>query len=538
MGVGLKELRDAVFAKPAEATPRVLELTRKQHWCVPDARRLAGRALSAGGMVLELEKQLEEFAEIKGTYPYICIVERRASMRRVFDEAVAEAVTLEHEVRRPSVSEWHSRRRAAILRAHPEVAKLHGETAWSPVACVGVCLVHAAVAIHLLAPGAGGVDFRYALRVVLLAGTVGAQCAFGAQALNHELSHAKTWAVAAPCALLASSLTTFPWFSYYFAGGHERHHAHVGTPRDADADALFWLWERSPAHANDVYGDDGDDELDEAAVVTDESSDDDARRPAARAVRVEDAAAARRRRLVAVADSVAGGVAWASAVAAALPLAYAWSLLACLRDDFKANRKETCFWLFDALCSAAAMAAVGRRCASPAHGWGAFAYFALSAANSVGFLAHPCIGFWLFQHACATDLDERSSMAPAYAAPTRAPRAKKDDDAYGALDDMQPTLSYAGSDLWHWLTFQELRHLEHHDFPGIPWTRLAALAKAAPEFYAPTHVYHVPSIATLLATWLKGKREKFDFACRKRLVSRARDRAVELSVAHVAPAKH
>ena len=65
-----------------------------------------------------------------------------------------------------------------------------------------------------------------------------------------------------------------------------------------------------------------------------------------------------------------------------------------------------------------------------------------------------------------------------------------------------------------------------------------ALAKAAPEFYAPTHVYHVPSIATLLATWLKGKREKFDFACRKRLVARARDRAVELSVAHVAPAKH
>ena len=131
-----------------------------------------------------------------------------------------------------------------------------------------------------------------------------------------------------------------------------------------------------------------------------------------------------------------------------------------------------------------------------------------------------------------------AAQAAAYAAPTLAPRAKKDDDAYGALDDMQPTLSYAGSDLWHWLTFQELRHLEHHDFPGIPWTRLAALAKAAPEFYAPTHVYHVPSIATLLATWLKGKREKFDFACRKRLVARARDRAVELSVAHVAPAKH
>ena len=43
-------------------------------------------------------------------------------------------------------------------------------------------------------------------------------------------------------------------FSYYFAGGHERHHLHVGTPRDADADALFWLWERQPVHEADIYG--------------------------------------------------------------------------------------------------------------------------------------------------------------------------------------------------------------------------------------------------------------------------------------------
>ena len=133
----------------------------------------------------------------------------------------------------------------------------------------------------------------YLLRAAAWALTVGANAAFGAQALNHELSHAKTRWLAAPCALVASAMTTFPWFSYYFAGGHERHHLHVGTPRDADADALFWLWERQPVHRADVWGA-GPKEP----------------RPLTTLQRLG--------------DSAAGGVAWASTVAAALPVAYAY----------------------------------------------------------------------------------------------------------------------------------------------------------------------------------------------------------------------
>ena len=73
------------------------------------------------------------------------------------------------------------------------------------------------------------------------------------------------------------------------------------------------------------------------------------------------------------------------------------------------------------------------------------------------------------QHACATDADGDSRMAPAYSGPLVGPASTP------KLDRLQPTLSYCGSDLWHWLTFQELRHLEHHDFP-----RAATERKLAP----------------------------------------------------------
>ena len=117
MGVGIEELRDAVFAQPAAPAARVLELTRAQCWCVPDARKLAGRALSAGGLLVDLEGQLADCANVEGTYAYRCVFERRSQMRLIFMDALVEAITLEAEVRRPSVHEWHSRRRAAILKA-------------------------------------------------------------------------------------------------------------------------------------------------------------------------------------------------------------------------------------------------------------------------------------------------------------------------------------------------------------------------------------------------------------------------------------
>ena len=72
--------------------------------------------------------------------------------------------------------------------------------------------------------------------------------------------------------------------------------------------------------------------------------------------------------------------------------------------------------------------------------WG-LAYIHLSAAFSLGAFCHPYWGFWLIQHM-----------------PNE--------------DGTQLTLSYTGSRLWHILNFGELYHVEHHDFPRIPWTRL------------------------------------------------------------------
>ncbi|GET89531.1 sphingolipid delta 4 desaturase, putative [Leishmania tarentolae] len=49
----------------------------------------------------------------------------------------------------------------------------------------------------------------------------------------------------------------------------------------------------------------------------------------------------------------------------------------------------------------------------------------------------------------------------------------------------QETFSYYGP--LNWLAWNAGYHVEHHDFPNIPWTRIAQLNTIAPEFYVDLH---------------------------------------------------
>ena len=48
---------------------------------------------------------------------------------------------------------------------------------------------------------------------------------------------------------------------------------------------------------------------------------------------------------------------------------------------------------------------------------------------------------------------------------------------------VQSTLSYYG--VLNWLSFDVGYHVEHHDFPQVPWTRIRALHRMARQWYAP-----------------------------------------------------
>ena len=103
-------------------------------------------------------------------------------------------------------------------------------------------------------------------------------------------------------------------------------------------------------------------------------------------------------------------------------------------------------------------------------GFWCFLYFKLAAGFSLGAFAHPYGGFWLMQHAAM------------------------------ARNGFQPTLSYSGSRIWHWLNLGELYHVEHHDFPWVPFTKIEEVRRIAPEYYQSCHV--ITSVWRLTWDWL------------------------------------
>jgi len=130
-------------------------------------------------------------------------------------------------------------------------------------------------------------------------------------------------------------------------------------------------------------------------------------------------------------------------------------------------------------------------------GWAGVGYMVLSAAFGNGAFAHPYLGFWIIQHQCCA-ADEQQ---------------------------FQPTVSYTGSWWWHLLNLGELRHVEHHDFPTVPWTKLHKISTLAPEYYtAPTLFKHCPSICAEIWKFLSASsneewlRDNGDFAGRSRFL--------------------
>ena len=130
------------------------------------------------------------------------------------------------------------------------------------------------------------------------------------------------------------------------------------------------------------------------------------------------------------------------------------------------------------------------------------------------------------QHACATDLDNESRIKPALSKPlvgrTNTP----------SLGRLQPTLSYCGSKLWHWLTFQELRHLEHHDFPWVPWVPSPSWSASRPSSI---HQIRLPR-ALYQKTVRRGSARRTRTTLRvEKVVGRARARAAASTARYDAP---
>lgn len=69
------------------------------------------------------------------------------------------------------------------------------------------------------------------------------------------------------------------------------------------------------------------------------------------------------------------------------------------------------------------------------------------------------------------------------------------------IDEDQETYSYYGP--LNNLTFNVGFHVEHHDFPGIPWSRIKQLKKIAPEFY--NSLYSHPSWIGFMWTFVRTK---------------------------------
>jgi fatty acid desaturase len=127
---------------------------------------------------------------------------------------------------------------------------------------------------------------------------------------------------------------------------------------------------------------------------------------------------------------------------------------------------------------------------------GSLLYLTLSELFLHGFALHPWAGYFLGVH--------RSDVSTAR-------RDRK--ECQPTTSTYCPIASACSLNLTY--------HVEHHDFPQVPWSRLPAVRAAAPEFYE--ELNWSPGLITTIATWLRSG-ERWTYACHRPEAFELKDR--------------
>ena len=317
-----------------------------------------------------------------------------------------------------SAAEWHRIRRDAMRRRYPFLKRLKTDEddGFITLAIMLALIIgHIIVALLILIFDLG------LFEVVLLASTVGALCAYGFQALAHELGHIASYEkdfdrVAYSLATIGSSLTNFIWVHYYW-NYHKRHHAHAGGEYDRDGDILFRAWHSPPT------------------II---------RRPW---LNLEIGHHALTRWL------------WTGFFAFAI-----YPMFRRAKSKLDVPHEPSIQY--------EGVNALSHLLILLLFGWKSLLYIVLSGAFSLGAFGHPYLQFWLTQHAFI--MSRQSASA----------KIKKHAKQY-CVPLLQPTCSSSTSNrFWHAANFGELRHVEHHDFPSIPYLRAYKLHDLCLPFYS------------------------------------------------------